>query len=92
MQGHCGKNARNQLTQQEGATTVSEEHGLLGILDRGQARSMRDYCSSIRMSPGHSEGKARRGTCGLGQSYHTHAPACLCGFANILTWEKVLRY
>lgn len=44
------------------------------------------------MPSGHSKWKARRGTCGLGQSYRTDAPACLGGVAQALTWGDVLRY
>lgn len=44
------------------------------------------------MPSGHSKWKARRGTCGLGQSYRTAAPACLGGVAQVLTWGDVLRY
>lgn len=38
----------------------------------------------------YSKWKARRGTCGLGQSYHTDAPACLGGVAQTLTWGDML--
>lgn len=44
------------------------------------------------MSPGHSKWETRRGTCGLGQSYHIDAPACLAGVAQALKWREVLWY